>query len=206
MREDYPDKTPDAVILDLGNVVLNWDVEGILASLDLPVEIRDHLREELFHHQDWLDLDHGTTTESEVLDAICERSPLQPTQVEATLAATKQSMQPLADTIHLMREIHEAGLPMYCLSNMSRESYAHVSGYDFFEMFTGIVISGHELCMKPDHSIFHLILERFELEAEATLFVDDSLPNIEAARHLGIQAFHFKRSPACYSSLREMLF
>ena len=60
--------------------------------------------------------------------------------------------------------------------------------------------------MKPDVSIFNLILDRFELVPETTLFVDDSLPNIDAARALGIQAYHFRRSPACYQALRESLF
>lgn len=197
---------PVAVILDLGNVVLNWNIEGILNSLDMEIEVRDRLRDELFLHQDWLDLDHGITTEAEVLDAICARSPLTPTQVETTLIATKHSMQPLPKTLELMQEIKAAGLPMYCLSNMSRESYAHIQRHDFFDLFAGIVISGHERCMKPDATIFDLILQRFDLDPETSLFVDDSLPNIDAAQALGIQAFHFKRSPACYQTLRARLF
>ena len=44
------------------------------------------------------------------------------------------------------------------------------------------------------------------LDLGSALFVDDSLPNVDAALSLGIQAFHFKRSPACYQALRELLF
>ena len=194
-----------AVILDLGNVVLNWGVEDILDSLDLPEAVRGWLREELFHHRDWLDLDHGITTERDVVAAVCERSPLARSDVEATLTAARQYLQPLPETVALMHEIEAAGLPMYCLSNMSREFYAHIRDYAFFGLFSGIVISGHERCMKPDRSIFRLILERFALDAGATLFVDDSPANIEAARDLGLHAFHFKRSPDCYAALRRML-
>ena len=197
---------PTAVILDLGNVVLNWDVESILDSLNLSRDRRDRLHKELFSHQDWLDLDHGTTTEAEVLENICARSPLSPAEVETVLAAAKQSMQPLPHTIELMQDIDAAGLPMYCLSNMSREAYAHIRDYPFFNLFQGVVISGIERCMKPDASIFQLVLDRFEIDPERALFVDDSLPNIQAARALGIKAFHFKRSPACYQALRKLLF
>ena len=195
-----------AVILDLGNVVLNWDVEGILASLNMDFGVRNRLRAELFSHQDWVDLDHGVTTEAEVLDAICARSPLSPAQVEATLEATKRSMQPLPETLKLMQEIDAAGLPMYCLSNMSRESYAHIRDFEFFGLFSGIVISGIERCMKPDPAIYRLILDRFELETDTTLFVDDSRANIDTAQGMGIQTFHFRRSPDCYKVLRESLF
>ena len=67
-------KPVNAVILDLGNVVLEWNVEGILGSLDLGSDLTDILRKELFAHQDWLDLDHGKTSEAEVVRGICKRS------------------------------------------------------------------------------------------------------------------------------------
>jgi putative hydrolase of the HAD superfamily len=43
---------------------------------------------------------------------------------------------------------------------------------------------------KPDAESFHLILAENNLQAEATLFVDDTLVNIEAARRLGLKAVH----------------
>ena len=119
-----------AVILDLGNVGLNWDVEGILASLNMDFGARNRLRAELFSHQDWLDLDHGVTTEAEVLDAICARSPLSPAQVEATLEATKRSMQPLPETLKLMQEIDAAAMSMWL-------SYRHMEFED-----NGVVETG----------------------------------------------------------------
>jgi len=48
-----------SVIFDLGNVLLNWNTEQVLAGLKLPNTERNLLRKELFEHQDWLDMDHG---------------------------------------------------------------------------------------------------------------------------------------------------
>lgn len=194
-----------AVILDLGNVVLNWNVNGILASLDFTEDIVGHLRDELFLHQDWIDLDHGLVSETEVTEAICARAPLTRAQIEATLTKARQSMQPIPQSLALMQDLHAAGLPLYCLSNMSRESYAHIREQEFFRLFSGIVISGIERCMKPHADIFHLLLDRFALEPGDALFVDDLLSNVEAAAALGIRGFHFKRSDRCYASLRQML-
>jgi|TARA_B110000503_G_scaffold139538_1_gene228149 FMN phosphatase YigB (HAD superfamily) len=67
----------------------------------------------------------------------------------------------------------------------------------FFKLFAGIVISGHEGCMKPGEAIFQLTLQRFNLSPTKTLFIDDSLPNILKALQLGISTYHFKRTDRC---------
>jgi len=194
------------VILDLGNVVLDWDVSRILYSLKLEKEEVRLLRNELFNHQDWLDMDHGKVTESVVVSAVCSRSTLSGATVEKALLAAKNSLAPIDQSLVLMQEISDQGMQMFCLSNMSRETYAHIKDHELFKLFSGIVISGLEGCMKPDEDIFHLTLERFGLEPLSTLFIDDNLPNIKTAEKLGINGFHFKRSRNCYAGIRKILF
>jgi len=194
------------VILDLGNVVLDWDVDRILGSLNLEIDELNLLKKELFSHQDWLDMDHGKLSETAVVSSICERSPLTKDAIEVALLAAKNSLSPIAESISLMQEISDNGIEMFCLSNMSCETYDHIKDNELFDMFSGIVISGVEGCMKPNEDIFHLTINRFRLEPMDTLFIDDSMSNIETAQRLGINGFHFKRSQNCYSEIRELLF
>ena len=44
---------------------------------------------------------------------------------------------------------------------------------------------------KPDKEIYKRLLEKYNLEAKETIFIDDSLPNIESANELGINAIQF---------------
>lgn len=194
------------VIFDLGNVMLNWDIEQVLDSLAFDETTTDLLREELFHHQDWQDMDHGKLSEQDVTGRICSRSSLDRTTVEKALLEAKKSLAPIEKSEVLMREIHDKGIQIYCLSNMSRETYAHIRNYSFFDLFSGIVISGIEGCKKPDDVIFHLIIDRFELEPSQALFIDDTFSNIETARKIGLNAHHFKRNDACYESIRKFVF
>ena len=194
------------VIFDLGNVVLNWDIDSVLDSLNLEEKKAELLRNELFLHQDWQDLDHGKLSEPEVVARICTESELDKTTIEEALLAAKNSLRPIDKTLELMQEISEKGIEMYCLSNMSRETYDHIKNYAFFDLFSGIIISGIEGCRKPFEDIFHLILKRFKLDPSNALFIDDTLPNIETAKRLGFHALHFKRSPACYAEIRNLTF
>ena len=194
------------VIFDLGNVVLDWNVERIIDSLGFDDGTLDLLRAELFAHSDWIDMDHGKKSEAAVVADICGRSSLRKDTVEQALLAAKKSLAPIAESLSLMHEIARGGLEMFCLSNMSRETYDHIRDYELFEMFSGIVISAIEGRIKPNEDIFHLTLDRFGLEPRDTLFIDDSIANIETAESLGINGFHFKRSSDCYSGIRELLF
>ena len=194
------------VIFDLGNVVLDWNIERILGSLEAEAEAIHHLRNELFIHQNWLDLDHGKESEASVVSKVCANSPLSKRTVEQALLAAKNSLEPIEESVALLREISDRGIAMYCLSNMSRETWAHIRGHALFDLFSGIVISGIERCMKPDEAIFHLILGRYDLDPAHTLFIDDSLPNIETAERLGTHVHHFKRSRDCYAGIRAFLF
>jgi len=193
------------VIFDLGNVILDWNTEGILDSLCIDNNERYLLRDELFAHQDWLDMDCGLRSEACVVNRVIERSGLGIDIIDKALQAAKESLVPIPESVQLLREAHTAGMSVYCLSNMSVETYQHVKEKDFFSLFKGTVISGKEKCMKPDNQIFELIIKRYELNPASTLFIDDSLPNVQAANDLGMVGYHFMRSKECYSQIRMLL-
>ena len=191
------------VIFDLGNVVLDWNVDKILASLDLAPTDRVQLERELFAHGDWLALDRGSKTEAEVIAEICARASLAPELIERTLGAARDSLDPLEESIALLHELSTAGHRLYCLSNMSRENWAHIRDRAFFGLFDGIVISAHEGYLKPEAEIFECLLRRYAIAPADAFFIDDVAINVEAARRLGIDGYRFRRTPQCYDAIRR---
>jgi putative hydrolase of the HAD superfamily len=64
------------------------------------------------------------------------------------------------------------------------------SGYErsaFGELFDAVVISAEVGLRKPDPAIFLLAAERVGVEPASCVFVDDLLPNAEAARAVGME-------------------
>jgi len=49
--------------------------------------------------------------------------------------------------------------------------------------------------IKPDPRIFHILLERYDIPANAAVFIDDNPANAAVATSLGMHGIHF-RSPA----------
>ena len=62
--------------------------------------------------------------------------------------------------------------------------------YDFFQLFEGGIISANEQLVKPDQKIYQLLLQRYHLQAEESLFIDDMLSNIKMAEELHIHGLY----------------
>src|SRR5262245_26194655 len=73
--------------------------------------------------------------------------------------------------------------------------------FDFLTWFEGIVISGEVGVNKPDRRIFEHLIERFAIEPEQAVFVDDSAANIDAATDLGFCTIHFTDATALRPAL-----
>ena len=81
--------------------------------------------------------------------------------------------------------------PLYGLTNWSAETIpVAYERYGFFKHLKGIVVSGEEKLAKPDSEIYRILLKRYALNAEESLFIDDTLKNIEAAQALGFKTIH----------------
>ena len=62
--------------------------------------------------------------------------------------------------------------------------------YPFLQSFNGLLISGEDNMMKPDAEIYELAITRFNLIPQETVFIDDKLENIEAAKKLHLKTIH----------------
>ena len=74
------------------------------------------------------------------------------------------------------------------------------------ELFDVIVFSSEVGVCKPNSYIFQYALEKLEMEASDTIFLDDSEKNILGAKALGMHAIHYKnRNQALVSLNRYVL-
>ena len=59
------------------------------------------------------------------------------------------------------------------------------------KLFDDIVISAEVGCVKPNHQIFELALERLKIHASEAVFIDDLQPYVEGAEAVGIASIRF---------------
>jgi 2-haloacid dehalogenase len=78
------------------------------------------------------------------------------------------------------------------LTNFAADTFRHAREmYPFLDKPRGVTVSGEIALIKPDREIYDKHARDFGLEPQATIFIDDSLANVEGARAAGWQAVHF---------------
>ncbi len=98
----------------------------------------------------------------------------------------------LPRSVELLKRLKGEGYGIYGLTNWSAEKFPLAyARYDCFKLLDGMVVSGEEKVIKPDPAIYRILLERYGLTAETSLFIDDNPANIEAGRQLGFQTILF---------------
>jgi epoxide hydrolase-like predicted phosphatase len=68
-----------------------------------------------------------------------------------------------------------------------------------------LVFDDEEGVSKPDARIYQLTLESLAARPEETIFVDDKIENVEAARHLGMRGIHFQNARQAVAEIEAVL-
>jgi 2-haloacid dehalogenase len=183
----------NTVVFDLGGVLVDWEPRSLLRQV-MPgreAEMETILAEVLNH--DWnLARDHGDSWADAMADLAVEH----PQWADIFRAYDERWGETLVgsheDSVAILRELRERGVPLYALSNWSAAKFPHAEErYEWLDWFDGVVVSGRVKLAKPDPAIFRYLLDTYGLRAADILFVDDHEPNIVAARALGIATHHF---------------
>lgn len=151
----------------------------------------------------WEEYDRGTATLEEVTATLCRMTGRSREQCAAVLQHAVDLQKPVKATEQLIRELKVAGYKLYVLSNMSREFIDFLRRFPVYGLFDGEVVSCEEHTVKPEPRIYEILLERFALKPDETLFVDDRPLNLEAAARFGIHTQLF--DPANPAATCEVL-
>ena len=110
----------------------------------------------------------------------------------------------IAENVALLTPLSEK-YRLFGLTNWSAETFpVALDRFSFFRKFEGIVVSGEEKMIKPDKALFHVILRRYQLKAEESVFIDDTRKNIDAAHAMGFHTVHLHDGVSLEAELKRM--
>ncbi len=192
----------EAVVFDVGGVLVDWDPRYLYRTVfDDPEEMERFLAEVCT--PEWhAPHDRGVST-AESCAELARRHPEEAERIWAWWLRSEEMVGgEIPGTARVVEELVAAGRRCYALTNMEAETYPlRRERFSFFTWFDGVVVSGQEGISKPDPEIFFRLLDRYSLDAGATLFVDDNERNVETAESLGMQTVRFESA----DKLRERL-
>jgi 2-haloacid dehalogenase len=183
----------DAVVFDLGNVLITWDPHPAIAKAIGPEQATRFLADRGFDFMSWNhQQDAGRSWEGAEAVAVLAH-PHWEEAIRAYRANFGDSLVgAIQDSVQILRELHAAAVPLFGLTNWSAELFPVArSRFDFLDLFEDIIVSGQEGVAKPSPEIFAILAQRIARPLQRCVFIDDSADNIRAAKQVGLDTILF---------------
>jgi HAD superfamily hydrolase (TIGR01509 family) len=111
----------------------------------------------------------------------------------------------IEQTVEVMSRYKLQGFGIYYITNRHEEGMIGIRNHPVFELFDGGIGDFEIGVSKPDPEIYQEFINRFGIDPEETIFIDDRLENIETANSLGFKTVHFDQKTTQLSEHIEMI-
>lgn len=183
----------EAVVFDIGNVLIEWNPRHLYRKVFADEAEMEAFLAEICTMEWHVEHDRGVSFESNAIP-LKERHPDHAELID--LWGTRQlemNSGAVPGTAALLGKLKQRGIPVHGLTNMPSPVFpALCERFPELLLLEKVVVSGDEGVIKPDPRIFEILIERAGLSPQATLYIDDSQRNVDAAAALGFQAHHFR--------------
>lgn len=193
IETSIPGSRPRVVVFDIGQVLIEWDPRHLYRPFfDGYEDLMEDFLENVCSPAWNLEQDRGRPW----AEAVAQLAAEHPDCAELIRVYDELWDQmvpgPVAGTPEILDELKSRNVPVYAITNFAADKFRQTARrFDFLNRFDGIVISGEERLVKPDPAIYRCLLDRYGLEAEVCLFIDDSRANVEGALSVGMSGHHF---------------
>lgn len=178
------------IVFDFGGVLIDWNPVYLYRKI-FEKEEEMHYFLEYVCRYDWNILQDAGRPLSEATALLQAQHPEYHEEIGMYYGRWDEMLGGTIDeNVRLIKPLKEK-YNVYGLTNWSAETIPiAMERYDFFNDLDGMVVSGAEKVAKPDSRIYEILLQRYELKAEESFFIDDNHANIETARKLGFDTMH----------------
>lgn len=193
------------IIFDIGNVLTDFRWKEFLEDKGFDEAMVKRIAKASVQSTVWNEIDRGVWSMEELMQAFIRQDP----EIEEELRRAYDDITGMvtkrAYAIPWIQELREKGYRVYYLSNFSEKAYEDCAdALDFLPYTDGGILSYREKLVKPDPEIYRRLLSRYSLEAQESVFLDDTAMNVEAAERLGIHGICFRTKEQAEEELRGL--
>ncbi len=193
-----------SVVFDIGGVLLDWNPRYMFRKIFKSEEEMEWFLSNICTYE-WNVQQDGGKLFSEATAELSARYPEYSDKIALYYGRWEEMLGgELMDTVKILNELKSAGMPVYALSNWSHEAFpVAYERYGFMKQFDGIVVSGYEKLLKPDHAIYRVLMSRYNVNPAESVYIDDNKANADAAAELGFHSIHFQTAEHLRQELRR---
>ncbi|KAI0358516.1 phosphatase yihX [Trametes cingulata] len=189
------------LILDLGDVLFTW-------SAETRTSISPRLLKDIMNGPTWHDYERGRLSQSEAFERLGHEFSVEPAVIDEAFKQARESLRPNEELLALVRELKaqfHGKLQVFALSNISLPDYEYVielpTDWSIFDRVFASALLGER---KPDRAAYEKVIRETGIDPATTVFVDDRIENVQAARELGIHGIVFDKQEGVFEALRRI--
>ena len=192
------------IIFDLSEVIISgyWRIENLIEKkYEIPAE--DFLQQKINKNELFLDLMRGNLKEEDYWNELLKGMNWDITIEDLKNTAREYLNQPVEGTMEIIEQL-KGKYQLILLSDHVKEwmQYIEQINHDI-DLFDKKIFSYEIGSVKPDKQTFKTVLNRVQIIADETLFVDDHEINIKRAEEEGINGIIFKNAEQLKQELIE---
>lgn len=199
------DSDMENIIFDVGKVLVKYEWEKYLDGFGFPKEERDKLAKVVFQSKTWDERDRGSEEEEYYIEQMIKEAPEYADDIREVMRRSGETIEMMDYAETWIRYLKDKGYHIYILSNYS--TYMLEKTQDeltFLKYADGAIFSCQVKQIKPEPAIYQTLLNRYHLDPEKSVFLDDRAENCERARKEGIHAIQFESFKQAAAELEKL--
>lgn len=197
----------NTVIFDLGGVLIDWNPDYVFKTIFEKEEEKKWFFDNICT-SDWNEEQDAGRSLKEATEELITKFPDHEPNIRAFYDRWEEMLGgPIEGTVEVLKDLRSREeLKLYALTNWSAETFpVALERYDFLHWFDGRLVSGEEKTRKPFMDIYEKLINRFNINPNEAVYIDDNMRNLHPARELGMHIIHFKSPEQLKEELDEIL-
>ena len=196
------------IIFDLGGVLIDWDPKHLYRKIFATEQEVDFFLTHIAT-SDWNEAQDGGRSLKDGTDLLLKQFPEDKWKKPITAFYdrwTEMLGGPVPGTVEILKQcIDNPTLQVYALTNWSGETWPiALQEFEFLHWFEGVLVSGQEGMRKPVREFYQLMMDRFNIEKESAVFIDDNQRNVDASNAFGLRALLFENPIKLVKDLKRL--
>jgi epoxide hydrolase-like predicted phosphatase len=193
------------IFIDFGGVIVRTEDKGPRArqAERLGMTIRD-LEKIVFESETSQRASSGEIPEEEHWQSVANALAMSRAETQKVLDEFFAGDRADQDLLNYLRSVHPE-CKVCLISNAWSGLRAFITRSKFEDVFDFMVISAEVGLMKPDQRIYRLALQKVAAQPAESVFIDDVLVNVDAARSVGMAGIHFAQAGQAFQELKNLL-
>ena len=194
------------IVFDIGNVLVDYCWQDHIAHYGFTGEKADRIAHAMMLGPDWKELDRGVLRDEEFRRLLISKAPELEQEILLLMSDLSTLVRRRKGSIPWIQDLKARGYHTYYLSNYGEQVRRDTAdSLDFMKEMDGGIMSYEVHQIKPDEKIYRMLLDRYHLKAEESIFLDDTNINVDGAIKVGMQGLRVENQEQAVRDLNALL-